>query len=481
MTLTTPTSGPTGHRTRAESQELGRRARDRVPPATQGEVVVAPDRTDPVTLAFRVEADRVPELVPIRHERMAASPFAFLRGNAMGMAADLATAPVSGLRVQVCGDAHLSNFGLFGSAERRLLFDLNDFDETFPGPWEWDVKRLAASVEVAGRENGFSSKERRRAVRGTVRRFRDAMAEFAAMNPLDVWYAMVDADELRALRGGEVSGSERRRVDQALKKARSSGRMKALAKLTEVVDGGLRIKSDPPLVTRISELLPTADRDDLLKVLDALLHDYTRSLPNAVRSLLDRYELVDMARKVVGVGSVGTRCWVVLMRGVDEEDPLFLQVKEAGRSVVADHVPAGLLPPVLPVHEGEGVVDGQRLMQAAGDIFLGWTTALGIDGRERDFYVRQLKDMKFSAAVETMHPDLMRAYGTLCGWTLARAHARTGDPIAIAAYLGDDDVFPDAIAAFAEQYAELNATDHAAFADAVGSGRLPSSSGATQA
>jgi uncharacterized protein (DUF2252 family) len=406
---------------------------------------------------------------------MTESPFAFYRGNALGMAADLAGSPVSGLGVQLCGDAHLSNFGLFASPERRLMFDLNDFDETFPGPWEWDVKRLAASIVVAGRSLDFSPKERRRCVRKTVRRYRDGLAELAATNPLAVWYSQADASALTAIVGGQIASSEQRRLDKAMRKARKSDRLKALAKLTEVTPAGLRIKADPPALTPLDLLLPDTERIDLERRLHDLLEDYAQSLPAAQRFLLSRYEPVDAARKVVGVGSVGTRCWVVLLRGVDELDPLFLQVKEAGRSVLADHVPEDMLPSVPPTHQGERVIHGQRLMQASGDIFLGWQSAEGIDGRHRDFYVRQLKDMKGSAVVETMDPTTLAAYGAACGWVLARAHARSGDPIAIAAYLGqDDDTFPDAMVDFAEAYGDVNESDHARFAAAVADGRLAS-------
>ncbi|NUS50418.1 MAG: DUF2252 domain-containing protein [Nocardioidaceae bacterium] len=458
---------------RADRVAVGRRARRLLPPGEQGELAPPPDRQDPVAAALEQARTRVPELVPIRHRRMAASPFTFLRGNARGMAGDLAGSPVSGLSAQLCGDAHLSNFGLFGSAERRLLFDLNDFDETHPGPWEWDLRRLAASIVVAGRENGFSRKKRRRAVRRTVRRYRDAMAEFATVSAHDVWYAGLDADELRALASPRLTGKQRGQVDKALAKARASDRMKAFAQLVEVVDGRLRIKADPPLVMPLDALLGDADRDEVMRFVEALLHQYGRTLPSERRVLLQRYELVDLAHKVVGVGSVGTRCWVVLLRGVDDADPLFLQVKEAGPSVLAGLVPPAMVPAESPTNQGERVVHGQRLMQAAGDIFLGWHRAVGFDGPTRDFYVRQLRDMKGSADIESMTPDVMVQYGELCGWTLARAHARSGDPIAIAAYVGDDDVLPDAMVRFAEAYADLNERDHAEFAEAVADGRLP--------
>jgi uncharacterized protein (DUF2252 family) len=415
----------------------------------------------------------VSELLPIRHQRMAASPFAFLRGNAMGMAGDLAGSPVSGFGVQLCGDAHLSNFGLFGSAERRLLFDLNDFDETYNGPWEWDLRRLVASIAVAGRGNGFGRKQRRRAVRRTVRRYRDGMAELASWGALDVYYAHLDADEVRSLEGRSLTQSDRGRLDKALAKARASDRMKALAKLAQVVDGRLRLKADPPLMMPIDDLLGSGSRDDTMRFVGELLQSYGTTLPHERRVLLHRYEPVDMAFKVVGVGSVGTRCWIVLLRGLDDADPLFLQVKEAGESVLAGKVPPAMEPTDPPETQGERVVRGQRLMQAAGDIFLGWQRTVGLDGVTRDFYVRQLRDMKGSADVDTMSPELMTRYGEICGWTLARAHARSGDPVAIAAYLGEDDTFPDAMVRYAESYADLNARDHAEFAAATADGRLP--------
>ena len=463
------------HRTRADSTTIGLRARARTGVERMGELHLPRDRRDPVDVAAQVAQQRVPELVPLRHQRMAESAFAFYRGNALGMAADLAEGPVSGLPVQLCGDAHLSNFGLFASAERRLMFDLNDFDETYPGPWEWDVKRLAASMVIAGRALDFSPEERRRAVRKTVRRYRRALADLSGKNPLDIWYSQADAEEVIKIVGRKASSAELKRADSALRKARKSDRLKALSKLTELGDDGVQIKADPPELTPLALLLPDTERAELQSKLADLLELYARSLSNAQRYLLSRYEVVDAARKVVGVGSVGTRCWVVLLRGVDDADPLFLQVKEAGRSVLADHVPDAMRPDTSPPQEGERVVNGQRLMQASGDIFLGWDVMEGIDGRRRDFYVRQLKDMKGSANVESMAPSTLTAYGAACGWVLARAHARSGDPIAISAYLDDGDAFADAMVRFAEDYAEVNQQDHARFAGAVATGVLPSS------
>ncbi len=485
--LTVPGQRPpvTGNRARRPVRHLspreragrGRAARTALPPGEQAELVLPADRPDPVSLMEQQAQTRVPELVPVRHGRMMVSPFTFYRGNAKGMAIDLAATPVSGLGVQMCGDAHLSNFGLFASPERRLLFDVNDFDETIAGPWEWDVKRLAASIVVAGRGNGFARKDRRKSVLAAVRRYRDAMAEFAGMGALDVWYARAEVDEVMALIQSRLSATRRKNLDKTLAKARSSDRLKAFAKLTENVDGQVRIKADPPLMVPIADLLPDAARADLADEIRGVLNRYRRTLANDRRALLDQFEFVDLARKVVGVGSVGTRCWIVLLRGRDDTDPLFLQVKEAQTSVLKPHVPPAMRPRYTPRNEGERVVGGQRLMQAASDIFLGWDRLAGLDGRQRDFYVRQLRDMKGSAVVERLDPEAMGMYGMLCGWTLARAHARSGDPIAISAYLGDDDDFPKAIAAYAELYADQTERDHTAFLEGIRDGRLEAESG----
>lgn len=440
-------------------------------------MVLSARRPDTVAVLEEQAETRVPELVPVRHGRMMVSPFTFFRGHAKGMALDLGAAPVSGLVVQLCGDAHLSNFGLFASPERRLLFDINDFDESLPGPWEWDVKRLAASLDVAGRENSFTDKERRKCVVKTVRRYRDAMAQFAAMPALDVWYARADVEEVVELLRTKISRSRRKSLDKAVAKARSSDRLKAFAKLTEIQDGQVRIKSDPPLLVPMGDLLPDADREELADQIMELLSHYRRTLSSDRRVLFDQFEFVDLARKVVGVGSVGMRCWIVLLRGRDDGDPLFLQVKEAGASVLKGTVPSTMRQRSAPRNEGARVVGGQRLMQAASDIFLGWQRVEGIDGRERDFYVRQLRDMKGSAVVEQMDPRSMTIYGQLCGWTLARAHARSGDPIAISAYLGDDDGFATAVAAYADGYADQTERDHSVFLDAIRSGRLEAVTG----
>jgi len=428
-----------------------------------------PDRPDPVGLLEEQAVARVQELVPVRYGRMLVSPFSYFRGAALPMASDLAATPVSGLAVQVCGDAHLSNFGIFGSAERLLVFDVNDFDETLPGPWEWDVKRLAASMEVAGRDNGFPGKKRREIVAATVASYRQAMRGFAAMTNLDVWYARADMNQVRAQFEPQMKARQRKLVDKGLAKARTRDSMQEVAKLTRIVNGRPRIVSDPPLLVPVDELVPEqTDRTGIESELADLIAKYRRTLATDRRFLLGQFEFTDMARKVVGVGSVGTRCWIVLMLGRDQSDPLFLQVKEAEASVLSRFAGASRY-----ANQGQRVVAGQRLMQASSDIFLGWQrTEAGPDGRPRDFYVRQLRDWKFSLDIQIMVPRDMRMYGELCGWTLARAHARSGDRIAIAAYLGGADVFDQAITQFAAAYADQNQRDHDALAAAVATGRI---------
>ena len=446
----------------------GRDARKLVPLESHADYTPAADRADPLEILGAQDADRLPDLVPIRHGRMAASPFAFYRGAAAVMAADLAAGPATGLTAQLCGDAHLVNFGLFGSPERRLVFDINDFDETWPGPFEWDVKRLAASFALAGRENGFGRKVRRSHAQAMAERYRLAMAEFAQMRDLDVWYAKADFDDLRDTLGAQLDKARRKQIDKVRTKAMARNSLQAYEKLTAVVGGHRRIVADPPLLVPVRDLLPDVRWHELHDQVCGLLTGYRDSLADDRRHLFDRYEFVDLARKVVGVGSVGTRCWIVLLAGRDENDPLLLQVKEANRSVLAG---------APDVHEGRRVVVGQRLMQAVSDIFLGWQRAPGFDGRARDFYVRQLRDWKGGAVVEEMDPTGLRAYAALCGWTLARAHARTGDRIAIAAYLGDDDVFDRAIADFAERYADQSGRDHEALTAAIGDGRIKAEAG----
>jgi uncharacterized protein (DUF2252 family) len=458
-----------GRLTPAERAARGKAARAEVPRDSHASFDPPAGRPDPVGLLEGQAKARVPELVPVRWGRMMVSPFTFYRGAALPMASDLASTPVSGLAVQACGDAHLSNFGIFGSAERRLMFDVNDFDETLPGPWEWDVKRLAASLEVAARGNGFPSKQRREIVTAAVTRYRQAMRQFAGMTDLDVWYAHADMDQLRAQFESQLQPRQRKTVQKGLAKARTRDSMQEVAKLTRVVDGRPRIISDPPLLVPVDELLPEeTERTAFQTQINGLLAKYRRTLETDRRYLLEQYEFCDMARKVVGVGSVGTRCWIVLLLGRDDSDPLFLQVKEAEASVLSRFVGASKF-----ANQGQRVVAGQRLMQASSDIFLGWQRIeAGLDGRPRDFYVRQLRDWKFSVDIENILASGMRLYGELCGWTLARAHARSGDRIAIAAYLGGSDVFDRAIAQFAAAYADQNERDHQSLVDAVASGRI---------
>jgi uncharacterized protein (DUF2252 family) len=466
----------TGRLTPAQRAALGRAARAAVPRSSHADPGEVSDRPDPVALLEEQARSRVPELVPIRHGRMAGSAFAYYRGAALPMAADLARTPASGIRVQVCGDAHLLNFGVYKTPERSLVFDINDFDETLPGPWEWDVKRLAASLVVAGRERGFGPKQRASAVLAAVGRYRTAMAEFAAMRTLDVWYARLGADDIaqRLTTIGTARSNARivRRGNQQLAKAATRTNLQAVSALTRVVGGRLQFVSEPPLVEPLENLLPEHDRERLEELLEGLLTGYLTSVPTERRWLLGQYGIVDMARKVVGVGSVGTRCWIILLTGRDTEDALILQAKEAPPSVLEPY-----LEPSAIANNGERVVTGQRLMQAASDICLGWDRVTGIDGRPRDFYVRQLRDGKGSVDITKMVPEGLTAYGEVCGWTLARAHARSGDRIAIAAYLGSSDVFDRAVLRFAEAYADRNEHDHAALVQAIAAGRLQATPG----
>jgi uncharacterized protein (DUF2252 family) len=461
-----------------ERQAQGKEARSWTPRSSHTGWATASNRPDPVGLLAEQNATREPDLVPVRHGRMLVSPFTFYRGAAKIMAADLDGTPVAGLQVQLCGDAHLSNFGMFASPERRLLFDLNDFDETLPGPFEYDVKRMAASFAIAGRNNGFAKADTRAVTQASVRAYREAMASFAQMGTMAIWYAHLDEDELqqavrsavaeasKSKKTAKVAKGAEQRVQKLTGKARTRDSLQALSKLGELVDGRYRIVSQPPIVVPARELAATfgLSREEVERGLHAQFRGYRASLQDDRRQLLERFELVDVARKVVGVGSVGTRAFIALLQGRDQQDPLFLQVKEATTSVLE-----GPLPKSRYKQHGERVVAGQRMMQAASDIYLGWTKGADVS---RHFYWRQLRDMKGSVDVEAMVPVGLGFYAGICGWTLARAHARSGDPIAIAAYLGSSDQFDQSITDFSQRYADQNELDYQAFAEAIRSGRL---------
>ncbi len=456
--------------TSAEREAAGKAARREAPRSGHAKWEPAADRPDPVAVLEEESAARVPELVPIRYGRMLASPFTFFRGAAAIMAADLARSPRSGIVAQLCGDAHLSNFGVFAAPDRRLVFDLNDFDETHEGPWEWDVKRLAASIEIGGRDRGFTPRQRRTAVLAAVRRYREAMCTLRR-----------DAEPRRLVRADGLRRRARRGRTKRLRqggppRGREGAQEGQLAGACPADRDGRRSASGssatPPLIERVDDLLPEVDARELEERMQALLDTYAASLPDDLRRLVSSYRFVDMARKVVGVGSVGTRAWIILLEGRDGADPLVLQAKEAEASVLEEHVGESTY-----ANHGERVVRGQRLMQAASDILLGWVHTTGIDGRPRDFYVRQLWDGKGSADVTTMSPERLARYGELCGWALARAHARSGDRIAIAAYLGSGDAFDRALADFAELYAEQNDADYSALEQAVSDGRLSAEAG----
>ncbi len=451
----------------------GKAARAEVPRSSHAAFQPAPRRGDPIRLLERQAKTRVPELVPIRYGRMLVSPFTFYRGAALVMASDLAATPTSGLTVQCCGDAHLSNFGVFASPERQLVFDINDFDETLPGPWEWDVKRLAVSMLIAAQYNGYAVKDQEQVVLDTVEAYRTAMAGFAAMKNLDVWYAHLDVETTMRELGSQLEPKMIKRGEKTLAKARTKDSMSAFSKLTREVDGRPRIVADPPLIVPLDDLAQGSERDEMYDGLHELLRSYRATLQHDRRVLLEQFELSDFARKVVGVGSVGTRAWIALLLGRDGQDPLFLQMKEAEASVLEEFVG-----PSEFENHGERVVTGQHLMQASSDIFLGWLhVESGLDGKERDFYGRQLKDWKGSAEVEQMVPKGLAAYGRLCGWTLARAHARSGDRVAIAAYLGKGQSFDRAIVEFSQAYAEQNKRDYGALAAAVDSGKIAAETG----
>jgi uncharacterized protein (DUF2252 family) len=461
------------HLTVDERMARGKAARAEVPRSSHAVFAPSSTRVDPIELLERQAATRVPELVPIRYGRMLVSPFTFYRGAAMIMAHDLAATPRSGLTVQCCGDAHLSNFGVFASPERRLVFDINDFDETLPGPWEWDLKRLAASMLIAARDNGYRRRDQERAVLDTMAMYRTAMREFAAMKNLEVWYAGIDIEALLHERAAEFEPAQVKRTEKTLAKARTRDSMSAFSKLTEVVDGQARIVDQSPLIVPLDVLASAETRAGLLDALRTLMRAYRDTLEVDRRLLLEQFQLTDFARKVVGVGSVGTRAWIALLIGRDGQDPLFLQMKEAEASVFEE-----LLGPSEFSNHGQRVVSGQRLMQASSDIFLGWLHVDSpLDGRPRDFYGRQLKDWKGSAEIEQMLPEALAIYGRLCGWTLARAHARTGDRVAIASYLGSGAGFDRAMLDFSDAYADQNERDYQALAAAVRSGRITAETG----
>ncbi|HXJ64047.1 MAG TPA: DUF2252 family protein [Actinomycetota bacterium] len=461
------------HLTWEERAARGKAARKTVP--RESHVELDPNnRPDPIALLEEQAVTRVPELVPIRYGRMSSTPFAFFRGAALIMSADLAGTPTTGIKAQLCGDAHIGNFGMFASPERHLVFDINDFDETNPGPWEWDVKRLAASVEIAARGVEFTEAECRAAVLAAVRGYREAMRGFARQTNLEVWYAHLDVEEVIQSAEQEAAADPARvkLLERTIAKFRTRDNLHVFAKLTDETGGEPRIVSQPPLIVPIAELIGPGQAKELQQRIAAVIRRYRRSLQSDRQHLVEQYRFVDLARKVVGVGSVGTRAWIVLMLGNDPNDPLFLQIKEAeasvlerfvGRSAVANH--------------GQRVVGGQRLMQATSDIFLGWDRTEGIDGDTRDFYFRQLKDWKGSIGAEMLLPAGFSVYAGLCGWTLARAHARSGDRVAIATYLGKSDAFDKTIAKFAAVYADRNERDHQALLDAIEAGRVKAETG----
>lgn len=456
----------------AERASIGKQARKAAPLDGQAHFGATASRTDSVTLLEQQGESRVADLLPIRYGRMAASAFAFYRGAALIMAADLATAPHSGLRVQLCGDAHMNNFGLYATPERRLVFDLNDFDETLPGPFEWDVKRLATSFAIACRSEGMSRKQTATIVRAVAGSYRLSMREFAAMGNQAVWYARLDVEEFVAQLQGVASPARLRRLERIITHAKSKDNLQAFDKLTRDVDGEPRFVSEPPLIVPVQELFPREAADGLISRMTELLQGYRDSLVSDRRHLFDQYRFVDMARKVVGVGSVGTRAWVLLFEGLDGGDPLLLQAKEAQASVLEAFVGTSQSD-----NHGERVVAGQRLMQAASDIFLGWQRTGGLDGIDRDYYVRQLRDWKGSLDFQGAQPAAMEQYAKVCGWTLARAHARSGDRVAIGAYLGKSTRFEEAIAEFSNAYADQNERDHRALVQAIEQGRLTATAG----
>jgi uncharacterized protein (DUF2252 family) len=461
------------HKTLAERSAVGKATRSKIARVDHAAWEPPADRKDPLELLEAQAVTRVPELVPIRYGRMLVSPFAFYRGAAAVMAADLATLPNTGLHVQLCGDAHLSNFGGFASPERELILDINDFDESLPGPWEWDVKRLAASIEIAGRERNFDAKTRRSLVLGTVGEYHRAMGEFAGIANLKMWYLHLDTAAMLARWGTSVKPKVMKTLEADFAKAYHRDNLRAFEKLTHRIDGQLRIVAHPPLVVPIEDLLTETERDNFTQTMRGLLRVYRSTLQPDRRYLLENYRYVHAARKVVGVGSVGTRTWIILLLGCDDDDPLFIQVKEAQASVLEPYLGKSAY-----AEHGKRVVVGQWLMQAASDIFLGWERIpIGMDDKPHDYYMRQLWDWKISADVEVMEPAEMMVYGKMCGWTLARAHARSGDRVAIAAYLGKNDAFEKALVDFSVAYADQNECDYQSLVAAVKSGRLKAETG----
>jgi uncharacterized protein (DUF2252 family) len=463
---------PEAHLSVEDRRARGKHAQSQVPVSGHAGWAPAADRPDPVGLLGEQNVTREPDLVPVRHGRMMVSPFTFYRGAAKIMAADLKDTPTAGLTVQLCGDAHLSNFGLFASPERALVFDLNDFDETLPGPFEYDVKRMAASFTIAARNNAFSTADMRAVTCASVRAYREAMAGFAQMRTMDIWYAHLSEDQLLTAARGTVAKQDKKlaralkRAEKNLQKAHTRDSLQALSKLAEVVDGRYRIVSQPPIVVPARDLAAIAgiNADEVDHLIREQLRTYQATLQEDRRHLLERFQVVDFARKVVGVGSVGTRAFIVLLQGRDQQDPLFLQLKEASASVLEGHLPKSRY-----AQHGQRVVHGQRMMQATSDIYLGWNK--GVD-TSRHFYWRQLRDMKASVEVEAMAPFGLNFYAGVCGWTLARAHARSGDPIAIAAYLGNSDKFDQSITDFCERYADQNEQDYQTFTKAIHNGNL---------
>ena len=456
------------HPTHKERAARGKAAREALPRERHAEWSAAQRKQKPLDLLAEQGTTRVPELVPIRYGRMAATPFTYYRGAALPMAADLSTGPRTSIDVQLCGDAHLCNFGGFASPERDLLFDVNDFDETSPGPFEWDLKRLGASFEIAARSRDFPAKTGRKLVINSMSAYREAMHEFAKMSNLEVWYSRLDMASVAQRWGSEVSSEALAAFQKTATKAESKDQLKARVKLTEVVDGELRFRSDPPLLVRVSELSGDTDAGQLQDMIHDGLRSYRETLIGDRRHLLESYEFVDAARKVVGVGSVGTRAWVALFRGNDADDTLILQMKEAEASVLERFCTKSVFE-----NHGQRVVEGQRFMQAASDIFLGWyRVPKGFDGKPHDYYFRQLWDWKLSADVDNMPSESLLVYAKMCGWALARAHARSGDRVAIASYLGSGDTFDRALAEFAVAYADQNALDQQALVDAIKDGSV---------